>query len=429
MSQMVSGICSVVLMLGSPGYAPAFGQYSASGQNLASGASGVAGAFSPTGQTRGLLQAGVTEAPHSGEPEVSAPSALLMEAKTGTVIYEKNADEPRNPASVTKIMTLILIFDALASGQIRLEDQVVTSAYAKSMGGSQVFLEEGEVQSVETLIKCIVIASGNDASVAMAEYVSGDEGTFVRKMNERAAGLGMEHTRFVDCCGLTTDPEHVTTARDIALMSRELLTRYPQITAYSTIWMENITHVTKQGSKEFGLSNTNKLLKMAANFRVTGLKTGSTSIAKYCLAATAEKDGIELIAAIMAAPDYKTRFRDAMTLLNYGYGNCRMYRDESIPALEPVLVKGGVKDTVKAEYRGEFTYLALHGEDFSKISRELIVDQSLQAPVNKGDVLGYLIYKLGEEELGRVAIEASEMVEKAGFADYWRKVLKHCFIA
>lgn len=426
---MVSGICSLVLMLGSPGYAPAFGQYPVSDPGFASGASGVAGAFFPTGQTRGLLHAGATEAPHSGEPEVSAPSALLMEAKTGTVIYEKNADEPRNPASVTKIMTLILIFDALASGQIRLEDQVVTSAYAKSMGGSQVFLEEGEVQSVETLIKCIVIASGNDASVAMAEYVSGDEGTFVRKMNERAAGLGMEHTRFVDCCGLTTDPEHVTTARDIALMSRELLTRYPQITAYSTIWMENITHVTKQGSKEFGLSNTNKLLKMAANFRVTGLKTGSTSIAKYCLAATAEKDGIELIAAIMAAPDYKTRFRDAMTLLNYGYGNCRMYRDERIPALEPVLVKGGVKDAVKAEYRGEFTYLALHGEDFSKISRELIVDQSLQAPVNKGDVLGYLIYKLGEEELGRVAIEASEAVEKAGFADYWRKVLKRCFIA
>ena len=429
MRQMVSGICSLVLMLGSPGYGPAFGQYPASDPDFASGASGVAGAFFPTGQTRGLLQAGATEAPHSGEPEVSAPSALLMEAKTGTVIYEKNADEPRNPASVTKIMTLILIFDALASGQIRLEDQVVTSAYAKSMGGSQVFLEEGEVQSVETLIKCIVIASGNDASVAMAEYVSGDEGTFVRKMNERAAGLGMEHTRFVDCCGLTTDPEHVTTARDIALMSRELLTRYPQITAYSTIWMENITHVTKQGSKEFGLSNTNKLLKMAANFRVTGLKTGSTSIAKYCLAATAEKDGIELIAAIMAAPDYKTRFRDATTLLNYGYGNCRMYRDEKIPALEPVLVKGGVKDTVRTEYRGEFTYLALHGEDFSKISRELIVDQSLQAPVNKGDVLGYLIYKLGEEELGRVAIEASETVEKAGFADYWRKVLKHCFIA
>ena len=185
-------------------------------------------------------------------------------------------------------MTLILIFDALQSGKIKLSDEVVTSAHAKSMGGSQVFLEEGEIQTVETLIKCIVIASGNDASVAMAEFIGGDEGTFVRMMNERAAGLGMEHTTFVDCCGLTEDPAHVTTARDIALMSRELIVRYPQITNYATIWMENITHVTKQGSKEFGLSNTNKLLKMATNFEVTGLKTGSTSLAKYCLSATAK---------------------------------------------------------------------------------------------------------------------------------------------
>ena len=221
-------------------------------------------------------------------PQITAPSALLMEAGTGTVIYEKNADEPRNPASVTKIMTLILIFDALQSGKIKLDDEVVTSAYAKSMGGSQVFLEEGEIQTVETLIKCIVIASGNDASVAMAEYIGGDEGTFVRMMNERAAGLGMEHTKFIDCCGLTDSPEHVTTARDIAVMSRELITKYPQIKNYSTIWMENITHVTKQGTKEFGLSNTNRLLKMATNFEVTGLKTGSTSIAKYCLSATAK---------------------------------------------------------------------------------------------------------------------------------------------
>ena len=207
-------------------------------------------------------------------PEITAPSAILMEASTGTVICEKNADEPRNPASVTKIMTLILIFDALQSGKIHLTDEVVTSAHAKSMGGSQVFLEEGEIQTVETLIKCIVIASGNDASVAMAEFVGGDEGTFVKMMNERAKGLGMEHTKFIDCCGLTNSPEHVTTARDIALMSRELITKYPQITNYTTIWMENITHVTKQGSKEFGLSNTNKLLKMATNFEVTGSKDG-----------------------------------------------------------------------------------------------------------------------------------------------------------
>lgn len=354
-------------------------------------------------------------------PKIGAPSALLMEASTGTVIYEKNADEPRSPASVTKIMTLILIFDALQSGKIKLTDEVVTSAYAKSMGGSQVFLEEGEIQTVETLIKCIVIASGNDASVAMAEYIGGDEQTFVRMMNERAAGLGMEHTRFIDCCGLTDSPDHVTTARDIAVMSRELITKYPQITNYSTIWMENITHVTKQGTKEFGLSNTNKLLKMATNFEVTGLKTGSTSIAKYCLSATAKKDGIELIAAIMAAPDYKTRFSDAVTLLNYGYGNCRLYEDEAIPELPRVAVMGGIADTVGAGYRDRFSYLGLHGEDFSAIEKELILEEKTEAPVMKGDVLGYLVYRLFGEEIGRVTVIAAEDVRKAGYLDYLKR--------
>ena len=357
-------------------------------------------------------------------PEIGAPSALLMEASTGTVIYEKNADEPRNPASVTKIMTLILIFDALQSGKIKLSDEVVTSAYAKSMGGSQVFLEEGEIQTVETLIKCIVIASGNDASVAMAEYIGGDEGTFVRMMNERAAGLGMEHTTFVDCCGLTEDPAHVTTARDIALMSRELIVKYPQITNYSTIWMENITHVTKQGSKEFGLSNTNKLLKMATNFEVTGLKTGSTSLAKYCLAATAKKDGIELIAAIMAAPDYKTRFNDAVSLLNYGYGNCKLYRDEEPPQLAPASIIGGVEEQVELRYREPFTFLGLHGENFDKIEKEVLVEEEVEAPVVKGDVLGYLVYRMDGQELGRVAIIAAQNVDEAGFFDYWKKVWK-----
>ena len=360
----------------------------------------------------------------SNGPEIGAPSALLMEASTGTVIYEKNADEPRNPASVTKIMTLILIFDALQSGKIKLSDEVVTSAYAKSMGGSQVFLEEGEIQTVETLIKCIVIASGNDASVAMAEYIGGDEGTFVRMMNERAAGLGMEHTTFVDCCGLTEDPAHVTTARDIALMSRELIVKYPQITNYSTIWMENITHVTKQGSKEFGLSNTNKLLKMATNFEVTGLKTGSTSLAKYCLAATAKKDGIEMIAAIMAAPDYKTRFNDAVSLLNYGYGNCKLYRDEEPPQLAPASVIGGVEEQVELRYREPFTFLGLHGENFDKIEKEVLIEESVEAPIAAGDVLGYLVYRMDGQEIGRVAIIAAQNVDEAGFFDYWKKVWK-----
>ena len=297
-------------------------------------------------------------------PEIQAPDAILIEASTGTVIYEKNADEARNPASVTKIMTLLLIFDALKSGKIHLDDEVVTSAHAKSMGGSQVFLEEGEIQTVETLIKCIVIASGNDASVAMAEYIGGDEATFVKMMNERAKGLGMENANFEDCCGLTDSTTHAMSARDIALMTKELITKYPEIFNYSTIWMENITHVTKQGTKEFGLSNTNKLLKMATNFEVTGLKTGSTSLAKYCLSATARKDGVELIAVILAAPDFKARFGDALTLLNYGYANCRMYRDEDPGSVPPAVIINGIQDTVPAKLNGIFSYLTMKGEDF-----------------------------------------------------------------
>ena len=276
-----------------------------------------------------------------------------MEASTGQVIYEKGADEKRSPASVTKVMTLILIFDALQSGKIQLTDEVVTSAHAKSMGGSQVFLEEGEKQTVETLIKCIVIASGNDASVAMAEYIAGSEDEFVRMMNERAAGLGMSNTHFVDCCGLTESPDHYTTARDIAIMSRELINKYPQIHNYSTIWMENITHVTKQGTKEFGLSNTNKLLKMATNFTVTGLKTGSTSIAKYCLSATAEKDGVRLIAAIMLRR-IKARLQTPRPFSNYGYANCKLYEDKEHLPLPRMPVTGGVEDEVGLTYEEHF---------------------------------------------------------------------------
>lgn len=355
-------------------------------------------------------------------PEITAPSALLMEASTGQVIYEKNADEKRSPASVTKVMTLILIFDAIDSGKIKMTDEVVTSAHAKSMGGSQVFLEEGEIQTVETLIKCIVIASGNDASVAMAEYIAGTEDEFVRMMNERAAGLGMANTHFVDCCGLTESPEHLTTARDIALMSRELINKYPQIHNYSTIWMENITHVTKQGTKEFGLSNTNKLLKMATNFKVTGLKTGSTSIAKYCLSATAEKDGVRLIATIMAAPDFKARFADAQTLLNYGYANCKLYEDTEMPELPRMEVTDGVEDTVPLKYGGGFSYLSLSGEDFTAVEKKLMIPEALEAPVEPGERAGVLRYELNGKALGEVDILTDGSVKKAGYRDYLGKL-------
>ena len=355
-------------------------------------------------------------------PEIGAPSALLMEASTGTVLYEKNADEPRNPASVTKIMTLILIFDALQSGKISLSDKVVTSAYAKSMGGSQVFLEEGEIQTVETLIKCIVIASGNDASVAMAEYIAGSEEEFVKMMNERAAGLGMAGTHFADCCGLTEDPAHLTTARDIALMSRELINRYPQIHDYATIWMDTITHETKQGSKEFGLANTNKLLKMATNFTVTGLKTGSTSAAKYCLSATAEKDGVRLIAVVMAAPDYKARFSDAVSLLNYGYANCRLYEDREGLPLPELPVTNGVEEAVPLIYSGTFSFLGTDGEDFGRVERELVLEESLTAPVEQGQQAGVLRYTLDGKTLGELPVTTAKAVEKAGILDCLKKV-------
>ena len=344
-------------------------------------------------------------------PEVAAPSALLMEASTGQVLYEKDADQARRPASITKIMTLILIFDALESGKIRMDDLVTTSAYAKSMGGSQVFLEEGETQTVETLIKCIVIASGNDASVAMAEYIAGSEGEFVKMMNDRAAGLGMNNTHFEDCCGLTDSPTHVTSARDIALMSRELINRYPQIHNYSTIWMDTITHVTKQGTKEFGLSNTNKLLKMATNFTVTGLKTGSTSLAKYCFAGTAEKDGVRLIAAVMAAPDFKARFADALTLLNYGFANCRIYQDADPLPLPEMIVKNGKDDIVSLMYDQVFSYLSTTGEDFSAIERELVIQEYADAPVKKGNQAGWLVYRLNGEKIGQIPVLFENSVE------------------
>ncbi len=359
-----------------------------------------------------------------GGPTLQSPSAVLMEASTGQIIYEKDADEKRSPASITKIMTLILIFDALDSGKIKLTDEVVTSAHAKSMGGSQVFLEEGEVQTVETLIKCIVVASGNDASVAMAEYIAGTEEEFVNMMNERAAGLGMTNTHFEDCCGLTDSPTHVTTARDIAIMSRELINKYPQIHNYSTIWMENITHVTKQGTKEFGLSNTNKLLKMATNFTVTGLKTGSTSIAKYCLSATAEKNGVRLIASIMAAPDYKIRFADAQTLLNYGYANCKLYEDKEMLPLSDMTVDNGVVDQVPLKYGGSFSYLSLNGEDITAIEKKLELVPSLQAPVEEGQNAGSLVYTLGGKKIGEVPVEAAEAVREAKFSDYFKRLWK-----
>ena len=353
---------------------------------------------------------------------IQAPSGVLMEAQTGTVIYQKDLDTRRSPASITKIMTLILIFDALEKGNLKLDDIVTTSAYAKSMGGSQVFLEEGETQTVETLIKCIVIASGNDASVAMAEHICGSEQEFVRHMNERATELGMKNTHFEDCCGLTDSSNHYTTARDIAIMSRELITKYPKILEYSAIWMENITHVTKQGTKEFGLTNTNKLLRSYDG--CVGLKTGSTSLAKYCLSAVAKRNKIILIAVVMAAPDYKVRFKDAASMLNYGFSRCSLYIDEKMQPLPEVPVKKGKEKSVPLVYEKQFQYLNTDGETIGKVEKKLRIHREVKAPLKKGSQAGEMIYSADGKELGRVRILYARTIGQATYLDCVKELLK-----
>ena len=359
---------------------------------------------------------------NSGEQFIEAPSAVLMEKETGTVIYSRDPDTRRSPASITKIMTLILIFDAIENGKLHLDDTITTSAYAKSMGGSQVFLEEGETQKAETMVKCIVIASGNDASVAMAEHLSGTEQAFVEQMNKRAAALGMKNTHFADCCGLTESRDHYTTAYDIALMSRELITRYPQILTYSSIWMEDITHVTRKGSSRFTLTNTNKLLRSYEGCK--GLKTGSTSIAKYCLSAVAERNGVTLIASVMAAPDPKTRFRDAAFLFNYGFSKCTLYLDEALETLPPVKVRKGMKEEAALEYAGKFRYLSTDGTKPDNIEKKRILPKQTTAPVKKGEKAGVQEYFQNGKKIGTLDILYAEPVEKVRYKDWAGRVVK-----
>lgn len=353
-------------------------------------------------------------------PEVSAPSYIVMEASTGQVICEQDANTKRSPASITKIMTMLIVFEHLKKGRIHLEDTVTTSAYAKSMGGSQVFLEEGETQTLETLIKCIAVASGNDACVAAAEYIAGSEGEFVKLMNEKADSLGLQNTHFEDCCGLSDSDDHYTSAKDVAIMSRELITKYPEVFKYTKIWMEDIEHRTAQGTSLFTLSSTNKLLKRYE--WATGLKTGSTSKAKYCLSATADKDGMELIAVIMAAPDNNTRFSDAIALLNYGYSVSNMYTDENKDALPMQKVHGGVEDEVNLTYAGEFKYLDTAGNNLNDIEKEVSLPDMVEAPVAEGYAVGEAVYKLNGNRIGSVSILAAKAVEKAGYMDYLKRV-------
>lgn len=361
---------------------------------------------------------------------ILAKAAVLIENNSGRILFEKEKDTELIPASITKIMTLLLIFEALHDKKITLEDNVPTSEYAASMGGSQVYLESGETQTVDTMIKCISIASANDAAVAMAEFISGSESEFVKKMNEKAKELGMLHTSFKNCNGLddTIESGHYSSAYDVALMSREMMNKYPEISDYSTVWMDEITHSTRKGSTQFGLTNTNKLIRTYDG--ITGLKTGSTAKAKYCLSATAKRNGISLTAVVMAAPDPKERFAEAAALLDYGFSNCTNYSEKATNiSVKPQKVINGMKEKIKGKVSRNFSYTLCGNESSDKIEKKTIFKKEIKAPIKKGDEIGSVIYTLDNKEIDKIPILASEDVKEAGFIDYFYKLFKRLLLA
>lgn len=356
--------------------------------------------------------------------ELESKSALLMDAATGKVLYEKNSHEAMPPASVTKVMTMLLIYEAEEAGQFAWEDSVQVSEHAASMGGSQVFLEPGETQTAAEMIKCIAIASANDAAVAMAEFVAGSEEAFVERMNQKAKELGMQDTHFENACGLDTDG-HETSAYDIAVMSRELMTRFPEIKEYTTTWQDTIVHKTRKGESEFGLTNTNKLIKWYEG--ATGLKTGSTGKALYCLSGTAERDGLHLIAVVMAAPDFKVRFQETMKLLDYGFANYSA--EKGMPAGEKMAkipVTKGMTEFVDAIVKEETSFL-LKKDGGKEWETKTEVLPRIDAPVQAGEKLGEVIYLINGEEVGRTDLVAAEDVEKADLSTMLEWMLQRWF--
>lgn len=364
---------------------------------------------------------GLVMAEGENKPQLQSESFVLMEASTGTVLHEKDMHKVLPPASITKIMTLLLIYEALEDGTITKETIVTTTEHAASMGGSQVYLETGEQQTVETLIKCICISSANDACVAMAEHLAGTEEAFVDEMNEKAKELGMNNTHFVNCCGLDVDG-HVSTAYDIALMSAELMRRFPDIMTYTTRRLDTMIHTTNKGSSEFGLTNTNRLISSYEG--ITGLKTGSTSKARYCLSATAKRNDIDMIAVVLSAPDTKTRFMEAATLLNYGFSKCKIYTDTH-EDLEPVkvVVEKNIEQEAVLVPKEDFRYISVEKEDFEQITKEILVYESITAPIEKGEELGAIIYSLNGRELGRIPLISEKEITRSTYLDYLRKIL------
>lgn len=349
----------------------------------------------------------------------SSQALLLMEKQTGQILYAQNEHQQLEPASVTKVMTLLLIMEAVDAGSIGYDDAVPVSAYAASMGGSQVYLAEGERITVSELLKAICVASGNDAAVAMAEYVAGSEESFVEKMNRRAEELGMKDTVFLNCTGLPAKG-HVSSAYDVALMSRELILHHPDLRQYTTIWMDSLRDGT------FILANTNKLIRFYDG--ATGLKTGSTSTAGYCVSATAERDSMELIAVVMKGLTGEKRFADAKTLLNYGFSTYALTQIQPGQALRPVDVRLGAEETVQPVLE-ENNCLLLEKSRLGKLEQKITLVEQVEAPVEQGQRLGELTVSEGDEVLAVLPILASGSVAKLSWGQVMAELLRITLLA
>ena len=368
-----------------------------------------------------LLSAVSPAASAAGEEaalSLSCPSAVLMEKATGAILYDQNAHQQLEPASVTKVMTLLLVMEAVDSGRVALDDTVTVSSYAAGMGGSQVYLEEGEQMTVDEMIKCVTVVSGNDCAVALAEHLAGSETAFVAQMNQRARELGMEDTTFLNCTGLPAQG-HVTSAYDIALMSRELILNHPAIRDYATIWMDSIR------GGEFGLTNTNRLIRFYPG--ATGLKTGSTDAALYCMAATAERDGMELIAVVMRAPTTAQRFEDARALLDYGFAHYAMTTVYPQEPLAPVEVLLGTQGQVQPQLARECRLLVRRGEE-GEITTRLTLADDVEAPVDQGQTLGQLEVYVGGELRDAVPILAAQPVDRLSVPGIFSRLLDRLFM-
>ena len=354
--------------------------------------------------------------------EVGGKSACLMEVTTGTVLYEKNSSEPLAPASVTKVMTMLLIMEAIDSGKISWDDMVTASENAAAKGGSQVYLKAGETMSVRDMLKSIAVSSANDCACAMAEHLAGSEEAFVEQMNKRAQELGMTGTHFVNCTGLDDAPEaseHRTSAGDIAIMSRELLSKHPDIKKFTTIWMDTI----RGGA--FGLSNTNKMVRFYSG--ATGLKTGFTSGAGYCLSASAQRDGMELVAVVMGAESSTVRFAACKQMLDYGFANYALYTPE-LSGEARVAVRLGREDAVNAVLRGDNAILVEKGER-SGIQTEVSLEEQVSAPVSEGQRLGTMTLRTGDRVLAELPLVAERKVERVNWGDLFIRILKRVAMA